>query len=264
MATKGWIKYYRSTMQSVVWSDPFLLKMFNYCLLKARHEAGKTIFNGQEIFLNSGQFVTGRDALHDAYNRGAKKRHQISSSSTFRLLKKLEEYEILNIKSNTKYSVVTVVNWNRYQNSEQQIDNKPTTNRQQTDTNKNDKNAENAKKKNSPKNRRTYSDDSQEFILASYLLERIKVNNPDVKEPDLQKWADGIRLMIERDKREPEKIRKMIDWSQSNDFWSGNVLSVVKLRKHFDQMATQANKEYKAHHRNPPTEHMNLDSVEDF
>ncbi|CAJ1187438.1 hypothetical protein [Companilactobacillus paralimentarius] len=37
----------------------------------------------------------------------------------------------------------------------------------------------------------------------------------------------------------------MIDWSQNNDFWSGNVLSAAKLRKQYDTMAAQANNEAK-------------------
>ncbi|WP_192918015.1 hypothetical protein [Companilactobacillus halodurans] len=38
----------------------------------------------------------------------------------------------------------------------------------------------------------------------------------------------------------------MIDWSQTNEFWSGNVLSAAKLRKQYDTMAVQANQESKA------------------
>lgn len=264
MADEGWIKLYRKVRQSFVWTNSDQLKLWLLCLMKASHSGNDFLFNGKEIHVSSGEFVTGRDALTFEFNQGVTRDHQIVGRTLWRWIKLFESEQMLSIKSTTKYSVITVLHWDEYQSIDQQVSNTRPSTVQHLSTIKNAKNAENAKKKNSPKNHRTYSDDSQEFILASYLLERIKVNNPDVKEPDLQKWADGIRLMIERDKREPEKIRKMIDWSQSNDFWSGNVLSVVKLRKHFDQMATQANKEYKAHHRNPPTEHMNLDSVEDF
>lgn len=53
---------------------------------------------------------------------------------------------MLYIKTTTKYSVVTVLRWVDYQEIEQQPDIKPTTTRQQPDTNKNDKNEENEKK----------------------------------------------------------------------------------------------------------------------
>ena len=42
-----------------------------------------------------------------------------------------------------------------------------------------------------------------------------------------------------------EKIKKMIEWSQASDFWSGNILSTEKLRKQYTILAVQANNEFK-------------------
>lgn len=146
MAKQGWIKVYRKITDSLVWSDPNLLKMWILCLTKANHDQSSFNFNGKKIILNSGQFVTGRTAISNEYNYGSTKRHQISAISAWRLLKKLESMEMLNIKTTTKYSVVTVIRWGDYQETEQQLDNNPTSTRQQPDTNKNDKNEENEKK----------------------------------------------------------------------------------------------------------------------
>ena len=47
--------------------------------------------------------------------------------------------------------------------------------------------------------------------------------------------------MMERDKRTPELIESVMRFSQSNDFWKGNILSPDKLRKNFDQLTVKMN-----------------------
>ncbi|WP_191363460.1 hypothetical protein [Limosilactobacillus oris] len=83
--------------------------------------------------------------------------------------------------------------------------------------------------------------------LALYLFAKIKQNNPEHKsltDSQKQKWADSIRLMIERDKRTPQQINNMIDWCQADDFWKQNILSTAKLRKQYDTMRPKAKAEW--------------------
>ncbi|WP_125607939.1 hypothetical protein [Lapidilactobacillus bayanensis] len=99
------------------------------------------------------------------------------------------------------------------------------------------------KKSKSPKRKkRVYADDSVELTLADKLFKRIKENNPETREPNLQNWADDIRLMIERDNRKANKIENMIDRCQEDSFWSGVILSAKKLREKYDTMAAQFNR----------------------
>lgn len=94
---------------------------------------------------------------------------------------------------------------------------------------------------------RKFADDSVEMELALYLFEKIKQNNPEHKaltDSQKQKWADSIRLMIERDNRTPQKIRNMIDWCQADSFWKQNILSTAKLRKQYDAMRLKAKAEW--------------------
>ena len=91
----------------------------------------------------------------------------------------------------------------------------------------------------------TYDDKSIFMILAKQLFEQIKNNNDEAKQPNLQNWANDIRLTIERDKRKPDSLKKMIEWSQADNFWSGVILSPKSLRKNYDRMAAQANRQYK-------------------
>jgi len=84
--------------------------------------------------------------------------------------------------------------------------------------------------------KQVYDEDSVHFKLALRLYERILENNPDHKKPNLQKWADDIRLMMERDNRTEEQISFLIDWCQQDSFWKRNILSTGKLREKFDQL----------------------------
>ena len=93
--------------------------------------------------MKKGQFIFGRKVATNEL--------KMSESKTYRLIKKLENMQNLNIKANNKFSVITIENWENYQSdnnnneqqSEQQMNNKRTTNEQQMNTNKNIKNNKN-------------------------------------------------------------------------------------------------------------------------
>lgn len=91
-----------------------------------------------------------------------------------------------------------------------------------------------------------FMSDSVEYRLANYLLNFILRRNPDHKKPDLQKWAKQIDLMLRADKRNPDDIKTVIKWCQSDTpdkqpegrwkGWANNILSTKKLRDKFDKL----------------------------
>ena len=72
--------------------------------------------------------------------------------------------------------------------------------------------------------------------MAELLQGLIRQNNPEAKTPDgqLATWANDCRLMRQQDGRDIEDIAAHIRWTQADSFWSGNVLSMAKVRKHWD------------------------------
>src|SRR5699024_1135122 len=82
--------------------------------------------------------------------------------------------------------------------------------------------------------------------LAKLFFEKILQNNPNAKKPNLESWANDIRLMRERDKRNEEQIEYLINWTQNHSFWHTNILSPVKLRKQFDKLVLQVKQERKS------------------
>lgn len=206
MAKQGWIKVYRKITDSLVWSDPNLLKMWILCLTKASHDESTFNFNGKKILLHSGEFVTGRTAIGAEYNYGAQKRHQISADSSWRLLKKLENMQMLHIKTTTKYSVVTVINWSEYQEVAQHSANNPPTSRQQVATYKNDKNEKNEKKSTTSKSAINFYENNF-GVLGPMLIENMNYWISDFKkigsstEDANQILIKAMEISIKRNKR---------------------------------------------------------------
>ncbi|MFD1429746.1 replication protein [Lacticaseibacillus mingshuiensis] len=245
MADGGWIKVYRKIRQSFVWTDANQLKLWLLILMKASHDGNRFLFNGQQVDVSSGQFVTGRDAIASEFNAGAKPVQRVSGRQLWRWIKLFEKEQMLSIKSNTKYSVITVISWGEYQEDDQRLSITSPSSVHQVSTIKNAKNAKNANKRDSQHPRkREYADDSPELIEATYLWKKIKSNNPEHRKPNLQPWANDIRKMHEIDKRPFDKIHRMIDWCQSDTFWQTNILSAAKLREKYDTMKAQANRPY--------------------
>jgi len=136
---QGWIKIHRKLICSQTFQNEKLLKVWIYCLLKATHQEHTQRVGRQKVILQPGQFVFGRNKAAEELN--------MKPSTVWDYMQMLRDEKNIDIKSNNKYSVVTVVNWELYQmceeNSDNKTNNKSTTNRQQIDTNKNDKNDKN-------------------------------------------------------------------------------------------------------------------------
>lgn len=150
---EGWIKVHRKILDSHVFGNPELFKLFMLCLLRANHKKRYVHINGvsNPVEVTPGQFVTGREALHRQYY-SMPLNDEKTPRTIWRWMEKLEKRGALSIKSANKYSIITIVNWDKYQktNSDvQQNDQQPSsscpTDDQQVSTDKNVKNAQNAK-----------------------------------------------------------------------------------------------------------------------
>ena len=141
----GYIKLYRKVTNSFVWTNANMFKLWSLCLMKARNKESRFIFNGQEIAVSSGQFVTGRAVIEKEFNEGVPRDQQIVGRTLWRWLKKFENEQMLSISSTPKYSVITINNWDDYQVNDQQVSNNRPTSVQQLSTYKNEKNDKNEK-----------------------------------------------------------------------------------------------------------------------
>lgn len=85
---------------------------------------------------------------------------------------------------------------------------------------------------------------TEHFTLASKLKNNLLNDFPkEMKKANLEKWADVIRLMEEKDDRTIKQIEYVINWLPSSEFWFGNIRSAKKLREKFDNLKFEIKKE---------------------
>lgn len=76
--------------------------------------------------------------------------------------------------------------------------------------------------------------------LTNFLIERMKMNNPNAKIPEnLSRWHDDMEKLERIDKYDYLQIRSVIDWCQNDSFWKSNILSVPKLREKIGTLVMQ-------------------------
>lgn len=136
----GWVKLFRSLKNKGWYKKSDYVHLWVHLLIKCNHSEYEFMFNGENIKLKPGQFITGRKILNSETG--------INESKIERILNFFEknEQQIEQQKSN-KNRLITVLSWSDYQQSEQQIEqqlnNKRTTTEQQVNTYKNDKKEKN-------------------------------------------------------------------------------------------------------------------------
>ncbi len=115
----GYIKLYRKLLDNPVFQNANLLKTFVWCLLKASHKTHQMSVGHQMVELQPGQFIFGR---HKASVELGLKPSTLNDH-----MKTLKTRQIIDIKPNNKYSLITVLNWGFYQSSEDEPDSKTDT-----------------------------------------------------------------------------------------------------------------------------------------
>lgn len=120
----GWVMFYRKSLNSSVWKNPKIWMVWSWILLKAAHQKTIFPFNGEDITLYPGQFITGID-------KAVTQLTQISTQSYRTAIKYLKSTGRITTKATNKFTIITVCKWVEYQRDNKQT-NKPVTNQQQT------------------------------------------------------------------------------------------------------------------------------------
>lgn len=142
----GWLKLYRSILDSAVFQDAEILKVWIWLLCNVAFEQHDTICYGKVINLKPGQIATGRKKIAQCTD--------LNENKVYRALTALKSLGNIEIKATNKYSIITVVNWDKYQeengkrtSGEQQTNSKTTTEEQQSNSKTTQhKNGKNVKK----------------------------------------------------------------------------------------------------------------------
>jgi len=80
----------------------------------------------------------------------------------------------------------------------------------------------------------------KQYLYLCNLLADLMVSN-GVKRPTVSgKWISDIDKLIRIDEKTVEQIEAAIRWSQADSFWSSNIHSPAALRKQYEKMRLQA------------------------
>lgn len=132
MNAEGWIKLHRKLLDNpVTMKDTDHLAVWIYLLLNASHNEHPALFKGEKITLKPGQLITGRKSIALALH--------IDESKVERILKSLKSEQQIEQQTSSKNRLISITNWEFYQQSEQQSE-------QQVNTNENIKNDKNERK----------------------------------------------------------------------------------------------------------------------
>lgn len=146
----GWIKLYRELIDKSIWINSTLEQrvILITLLCMANHKPKKWEWQGKPYEVSTGQFITSVQSIIDKC-----KCKEITRQKVRTALERFKNLEFLTIETTKQNSLVTIINWEKYQgadnSSDQQI-NQHLTNSQPTDnqrltTNKNVKNDKNDK-----------------------------------------------------------------------------------------------------------------------
>lgn len=210
---KGWIMLHRKILESRVFQNEGLLKVWIWCLLKASHKEQWVSFRTgkgeSEVKLLPGQFVYGR--------KKAAKELKMKPSTVNDRMHKLKKGGNLVIQTGTHYSIITITKWDDYQSSNEtsdiQPDTQPTPNQHPTNT------------YNNYDNDKKIINCPQKQIVDAYheiLLELQQVN--------FKLWQGSAREAALRTRWREDPDRQNIDWWQllferisKSDFLMGRV-----------------------------------------
>lgn len=238
MGDQGWISIYRKIQNSFVWTNSDQLKLWLLILMKANHSENKFLFNGEELSVSKGQMVTGVNVLASDFNEGVKPVNRVAGRTLWRWLKKFEKEQMLSIESTSKYSVITVLNWDEYQQNDNHLSSSCQSSVKHLSTNNNDNNENN-------KTKVDYG------ALIKYLNEKTgrAFHNTEANKKLIKaRLNDGFtkqdfKLVIDY---------KAMDWKDNQDMQKYLRPNTLFAPSHFDDYLNEA-KEYATHNKTKTT-----------
>jgi len=152
----GYFRLWRELMTKPIWleSTPEQCKILITLLSMANFNGKEWEWKGESYKAERGQFVTSLESIVKNSGNG------VSIRNVRTALEKFEKYGFLTNQSTNKNRLITIVNWEVYQQSEGEPTKQPTSNRQATDKQPTTR-EEGKERKN--KNIEAYTQDFEEF-----------------------------------------------------------------------------------------------------
>ena len=227
MNKEGWISLYRKFLDWQWYDYPTVKIVFLHCLLSANHKPAKW----RDLTIKRGQLITSYEKL--AAHNG------LSIQQVRTAIEKLQSTNEITYKSTSRYSIITIKNYNLYQDSNIQ---KTETNNKRATTNNNDNKRD--------INKLISLSIEERDILKNYLLElnekrKNKIEDIDayirklIENGDYLTKLEKAKKKLERQKAKenippPEKIEEepcKMTAKEVREFMQSKVKALPKRRK---------------------------------
>jgi DNA replication protein DnaD len=129
----GWIKLHRALEEHPVWtgSNSIQRNILITILLMANHKPNKWLWKGEKFEVQAGQMITSLESITKKCG------NDVSIRNVRTALKHFEKLDFLTSKSTNKGRLISIINWDTYQGSnnqdDKQSDKQVTSNRQASD-----------------------------------------------------------------------------------------------------------------------------------
>lgn len=249
----GYIKLYRQIQDSWIWDNPTHLKWWLDIIFMANHCKKRKEIAGKIVEFEAGEFHTSQLKLSQKWG--------VSVKTVRRFLNLLEDEKMVIQTKKNKGTTIKVSNYLAFQSvSEDEVPTRmPIEMPFTVPTNKNVRNiyikypgnsCEGQQDNSQLKNGKDESETMKTAKLASeYMAKKILQTTPDYfhlredrREKTLANWARDIDKLLRLDKVDPDVFKLVLEFSQTDPFWSGNIQSGKKFREQFWTMLHQANK----------------------
>ena len=230
----GFILLARSILESEVFASQKMLKIWIWCLCKANHKdkfvSIKTGRGETTVKVKRSQFLFGRFKAEEELG--------IDGSTIYKHMQKLQDIGNIEIKSNSHYSIISICNYDTYQQAEeykvtgneQAKDKQVTGNEQASNTTKNDNNVKNVK---NDKNNTGWNFLKDQLInLDSQNYEKIA----SAHKMSLEQVRQGMLDFLDKMERTEDIYRTKIQYLSHFDNW-------IKLQKKEDSMIEKRKRE---------------------
>ena len=251
MSAPGWIKIHRALLDHWCATEPEELSVWVRLLCEANFENRKSMINGCLIEVERGQLVFGLDAFS--------KKSGVSVSKLRRIISLLESDGMISRQKTSKYSLISIACYDKYQEDDRQNAGKTQANHNQIAAPKEVKNLRSEEDKKDKKDYALmYSELETKYNDLSAKYESLVAFKQNVEKQQKEELIGGFYMLSDEDKKD---VVAHIDEYSLDDIEAK--LSVICVRKkvNFDLDDTSKN-ENKTEEENPVTT-FNLENAGD-
>jgi hypothetical protein len=232
---QGYIKDHRKELSSDIWLMPPLYhRVWQWLKYQVNHnDAEIPMSDGTKLRIRKGQHLTSVRKIARGigwYERGIwEEPNPKTIDSVLKWLKNNNMITISKGRGNRQYTLITILNWEVYQVTEEQGTGPPP--------------AEGKPPKEPKQKKVKYPEDNTFYKMAVFFHKKVsEVAKAEglshlIIKADMHKWADEMRKLIENDKVDKRLAKDVMDWVTKDSFWKTNVMSAKKLREKFSELA---------------------------